>query len=161
MEKLKVIKGGSVDNTRNDIILREACIEDCRDLFKWRNHPIIRKNSFNTNPMSWNEHERWFKTKSKDPRTKIYIACCGKDKVGTVRFDDLDRMIKVNIMLNPDFLSKGLGSKVIRLGIEKLISEIKLDKPIIAEIKKENIASIKAFQKVGFKESHLTFVYSA
>ena len=133
---------------------------DMGDLLKWRNHPVIRENSFSTNAISLNEHERWFKKKIKDPSSKIYIACCGDGKIGMIRFDDHGDVIKVNVMLNPDFLNKGLGSKVIKLGVEKLISEIKLDKPIVAEIKNDNIASIKAFQKVGFKESHSTFVYT-
>jgi len=30
---------------------------------------------------------------------------------------------------------------------------------IIAEIKKENIQSIKAFQKAGFKESYVTYIF--
>jgi len=30
---------------------------------------------------------------------------------------------------------------------------------IIAEIKKDNVASIKAFEKTGFKESHVTYFY--
>lgn len=37
----------------------------------------------------------------------------------------------------------------------------KPNKPIIAEIKKDNIASIKAFQKAGFKGSHVTYVIDA
>lgn len=133
---------------------------DIGDLFEWRNHPVIRENSFGTNVISLNEHERWFKKKIKDPGSKIYIACCGDGKIGMIRFDDHGDVIKVNVMLNPDFLNKGFGSKIIKLGIEKLTSEIKLDKHIVAEIKNDNMASIRAFQKVGFKESHLTFVYT-
>lgn len=62
-------------------------------------------------------------------------------------------------MLNPDFLGKGLGSKVIILGTEIFIKEKKPAKPIIAEIKKDNIASVKAFQKAGFKENFTTYVF--
>ena len=39
-------------------------------------------------------------------------------------------------MLNPDFLGKGFGSKIIRLGTEKFIKERQPDKSIHAEIKK-------------------------
>jgi RimJ/RimL family protein N-acetyltransferase len=105
------------------------------------------------------EHEKWFKTKIKDSYTSIYIACSGKDKVGSIRFEDKGEAVKVNVMLNPDFLGKGLGSKIIKLGTEKFIKQRHGDKQIIAEIKRDNIASIKAFQKAGFEESHLTLVY--
>jgi L-amino acid N-acyltransferase YncA len=62
-------------------------------------------------------------------------------------------------MLNPLFLGKGLGLQVIKMGIEKFIKEEKPSKSLIAEIKKNNVASIKTFQKVGFKKSGLTFIY--
>ena len=37
--------------------------------------------------------------------------------------------------------------------------KIKTYKSLIAEIKKNNVASIKTFQKAGFKKSGLTFIY--
>ncbi len=152
------MSNGRVTNT--DIRLRSIDLSDIKDIFKWRNHDVIRKYSFNTNTISWDDHKRWFDSKCQDPDTKIYIACTAEDKIGTVRFDNKDNELKVSVMLNPDFLNKGLGSEVIKSGVEKLTSEAKLDKPIIAEIKKDNIASIKAFQKAGFEESHMTFVYN-
>ena len=142
------------------IEIREIQDDDINDLFNWRNHPEVRKNFFNTNPISWDEHEKWFKAKIKDSYTSIYIACSGKDKVGSIRFEDKSDVIKVSIMLNPDFLGKGFGSEVIRLGTERFIKEKNPYKPIHAEIKRDNIASLKAFQKAGFEESYLVFVYS-
>ena len=140
--------------------LRNVEFSDIGDLFKWRNHPIIKESSFNIGPISWDEHERWFKEKSKDLNSQIYITCFENDKIGMVRFDDKGDVIKVSIMLNPDFIGKGLGSEVIRLGTKRFIGEKRPCKPIIAEIKKGKIASIKAFQKADFKEIHSTFVYT-
>jgi hypothetical protein len=54
------------------------------DLFKWRNHPVIRENSFNTEPVSRDEHERWFQRKIKDQNSQIYIACFDDNKIGIV-----------------------------------------------------------------------------
>jgi methionyl-tRNA formyltransferase len=142
------------------ISLRDVEAYDINDLFDWRNHSDVRKNSFNSDLISWDEHEKWFKAKIKDSHTSIYIACSGKDKVGSIRFEDKGDVIKGSIMLNPDFLGKGLGSEVIRLGTERFIKEKNPEKPVYAEIKIDNIASIKAFQKAGYKEQYLTFLYS-
>ena len=144
-----------------NLILRGTDENDAVDLFNWRNHPDVRKNYFNTNPISLDEHEKWFKTKIKDSYTSIYIACSGKDKVGSIRFEDKGEAVKVNVMLNPDFWGRGLGSKIIKLGTEKFIKQRHGDKQIIAEIKRDNIASLKAFQKAGFEESHVTCVLNA
>jgi spore coat polysaccharide biosynthesis protein SpsF len=89
------------DITNVNFRLRNVENTDMGDLFKWRNHPDIRKNSFNTDTLLWVEHERWFKEKSKDPNSKIYVACYEDEKIGMVRFDEKDDVIKVSVMLNP------------------------------------------------------------
>ena len=146
----------------SDILkLTKAEITDINDIFEWRNHPDIRKNFFDSEVITWNDHERWFNKKLKDQDTTIYIAYYIENKIGTIRFEANETVIKTSIMLNPLFLGKGLGSKVIKLGVERFIMEKKPDMQIIAEIKKDNFTSIKAFTKAGFKEKHLTFVYHA
>ncbi|HBR21700.1 MAG TPA: hypothetical protein DD713_03920 [Nitrospiraceae bacterium] len=130
-----------------------------QDLFNWRNHPDIRKKSFNTKPISWDEHERWFKEKTGDSKTTIYMAYCQEQKIGTVRFEDIGNAIKVSIMLNPEYLSKGFGSNIIKIGTEKFIKENTSLRPICAEIRVDNIISIKAFQEAGYKGNHMVLMY--
>lgn len=148
-----------INMEREGLRIRALEDDDINDLFKWRNHPEVRKKSFNTLILSWNEHERWFKVKKEDPNTKIYLACRNEQKIGSIRFEDRGEAIKVSVMLNPDFLGKGLGSEVIKLGTERFIEEENSDKPIHAEIKKDNIASFKAFQKAGYRESHVVYIW--
>ena len=143
----------------NIINLTKAGITDINDIFEWRNHPDIRKNFFNQELLSWEEHEKWFMAKLKDPDTTVYMAYYKKEKIGTIRFESKESVIKTSVMLNPDFLSKGFGSKVIKLGVEKFIREKRPSKSLIAEIKKDNVASAKAFKKAGYKESHVTYSY--
>lgn len=152
------------ENSKNSIadgnlIFRSADENDTVDLFNWRNHPDVRKNSFNTNPILWEEHEKWFKKKLTSSNTAIYMVCCDDKKIGAMRFEDKGEAVKVNVMLNPDFLGRGFGTELIKAGTEKFIKERQPDKPIHAEIKKDNIASLKAFQKAGFEESYSVFVY--
>jgi RimJ/RimL family protein N-acetyltransferase len=139
--------------------LRNTTISDKQDLFLWRNHPDIRRNSLNMSKLSWEEHNRWFDEKIKDINTKSYIAYCDIDKIGTIRFEIKKDHIRTSVMLNPAFIGKGFGSKLIRRGIDKYIRETKPDRPIIAEIKKSNVASMKAFEKSGFIESHIVYVF--
>ena len=160
-KKAGICQSENSKNNITDVELKLRNVEPCdiNDLFKWRNHSDIRKYSFNTEPILWDEHEKWFKNKIRDSGTTIYMACHGAEKISTIRFEDKNEVIKVSVMLNPDFIGKGLGAKIIRLGIEKFVKEKRPDKPLIAEIKKDNIHSIKAFQKAGFRESYLTCVF--
>lgn len=133
--------------------LKTATKNDCKDIWLWRNHPEARKNFFNPNPIPWKEHREWFYSKIKDEDTKIYIAVLKKSKIGVIRFEIKGSLVKVSINLNPDFFGKGLGHKVIRLGTEKFLKETKARKEIIAEIKRDNIVSRKAFVKAGYRRA--------
>jgi UDP-2,4-diacetamido-2,4,6-trideoxy-beta-L-altropyranose hydrolase len=144
----------------SNITIRNVSSEDIIDLFQWRNHPEVRRNSFNENMIGWDEHENWFKAKSRDPNTPIYIACHGDQKIGSIRFECKGNIATVSVMLNPDFFGKRLAALVIRLGTEKFISEKGPNKTIIAEIKRGNVVSARAFQRAGFKESYVTYVFN-
>jgi len=143
----------------NIINLTKAGITDINDMFEWRNHPDIRENFFNQELLSWEKHEKWFIAKLKDPDATAYMAYYKKEKIGTIRFESNGYVIKTSVMLNPLFLGKGLGPRVIKLGVEEYIKEKKPDMQIIAEIKEDNLASINAFKKAGFKTDHLTLLF--
>lgn len=140
-----------------ELKLRILDASDMEDLYSWRNHPLVRKKSFRSDPLSWEEHQRWFKRKSESPDTTIYIGYYQGNKVGMIRFDNGSESIKVSVMMSPDFMGRNLGSKLIQLGVKTIMETKGLGRIITAEIKKNNIASIKAFEKAGFKMSHLTY----
>lgn len=140
----------------------QAAGSDSRLLWLWRNHPGIRKNFFDQKPISWEEHRKWFDSRIKDNKTKIYIASIEKEKIGVIRFEVDTYIVKVSVNLNPSFFGKRLGREIIRLGTEIFFNETRTIKPVIAKIKKDNIASQKAFAKAGYtyqKESEGEVVY--
>lgn len=141
------------------ISLRTATEADMADLLAWRNHPDTRGASFNTDPITPEGHEAWFRKKLASTETVIYIAMSETDKLGTIRFEDNGETIKTSIMLNPVFFGQGLGPKIISIATEKYLKEKRPAKPLIAEIKTGNTASLKAFAKAGFKESFVTLIY--
>lgn len=132
-------------------ILRGILRSDCRDLWIWRNHSEVRKNFFNSEPVSWQEHKKWFALKINEPQSRIYIAKMGKDKIGVMRFEVKSGIVKVSVNLNPDFFGQKLGRWIIKRGTEKFLREMKTTKPVIAEIQKDNIVSQKAFAKAGYE----------
>jgi RimJ/RimL family protein N-acetyltransferase len=136
----------------NDISLREAGIEDCGDLFKWRNHPEIRKYFFDSEEVGYDLHEKWFKEKIKDSGTKIYIAVKEDRKIGVIRFEFLNNdTVTVSVNLNPEYFYRGLGKKIIIAGTNKFISESAGKYRVLARMKKENTYSIGAFSKAGYR----------
>lgn len=107
------------------------------------------------------EHQKWFERKIQSLDTTIYIGYYEDCKIGMIRFENGYDGTKVNVMLNPSFIGQGLGSKLIKFGVKKFMDDHVTSKAIIAEIKENNVASIKAFQKAGFKMSHLTYIFDS
>jgi len=61
--------------------------------------------------------------KLKDLDAAVYMAYYRKEKIGPIRFEANESAIKTSVMLNPLFLGKGFGSKVIKLWVERFIME--------------------------------------
>ena len=140
--------------------LRLVTTEDVEDLFNWINHPLSRKNSFRSTPITWDEHKKWFAERLADSLTTIYILCSDKkEKLGSVRFEEKKDSIRISVMLNPDFIGKKLGSELIRHGMERYIQEKQPVQPVLAEIKGDNLPSKKAFLRAGFKEDYSVYKY--
>lgn len=133
-----------------ELELRNVSADDMDDLYSWRNHPVVRENSFSIEPLSLEGYRRWFKRKAQSVDTVIYVGYCRDCKIGTIRFEEEPENIKVSVMLNPEYIGKGLGTKCIKEGVRRFMEENRSRKPIMAEIKKDNFASIKAFEKAGF-----------
>lgn len=131
--------------------LKPASSADMKNLFNWRNDFRIRKNFFDQAPVSWDQHQKWFKDKIRESETSIYTAFYGNEKVGSIRFERKEGRLKTSIMLNPAYLGRGLGRLIIKKGVKKFIGNKRLLEPIRAEIKNDNIASIKAFKGAGFR----------
>lgn len=140
--------------------LRRAIMGDMKDIFEWNNHPLSRKNSFRSEPISWDEHKRWFAERLADDLTAIYILCSDDNKLGSARFEEKQNSILISVMLNPDYFGKRLGSELIRLATEKYMKEKKPDKNIVAEVKGDNLSSKRAFLRAGFKEEYTVYTYS-
>ena len=140
----------------NKITLRHADIKDCYDLWFWRNHPDVRRLSFEEEEIEYESHKKWFERRVRDKKTSIYIAKnLKREKVGQIRFEEkTNKLAYVNINLNPKFIGKGLGNKIIKIATKTFMKEKSNVKEIVAEIFAENVNSKKAFQKAGYMFSH-------
>ena len=132
--------------------LRKADEGDCRDLWIWRNHPEVRRWSFDAGEIEYESHRAWFERTLKRKDVALYIAeDKAGEKIGQVRFAmGEDKSARININLNPNFFGKGLGNKIIGIATAAFMKENTGVSQITAEVIKENAASTKAFQKAGY-----------
>lgn len=71
--------------------LRKVTIEDAKTLFDWSNDPVTRQNSFQSKPITWDEHISWLRKKLNDENCFFYILTDGVNDCGTIRLDCIDR----------------------------------------------------------------------
>lgn len=125
--------------------VRKATEEDSLDIFEWRNDPVTRLMSFTQTPVSLENHTKWFSASLQNPKREIYIGEYEGSKIGVVRFDEREDEAEVSINMNPAFRGK-------KLALPFLNISLKSKTHVIAKIKENNTASLKLFQRAGFKE---------
>lgn len=129
--------------------IRKATINDAQYLFSLANDKLARKNSFNSNPINFDEHLEWLKSKIISTDSYIYICSVNGVRVGMVKFDILNETI-IGINIDPLFRGRGLASKLILEACNEFWHNH--DNDIFAYIKKSNLISVKSFEKAMFKK---------
>lgn len=136
----------------NGYRLVSANIDDCDLLYEWANDHEVRKNSFNTNQINYEEHMKWFRDKLGSNDTYIYIFKNENGPIGVIRLDKLDDMsMLINYSIDKRHRGNGYATKLLKLIRIKYTNYV-----LIGKVKEENIGSIKAFLKAGyFKEQKI------
>ncbi|MCC9167267.1 UDP-2,4-diacetamido-2,4,6-trideoxy-beta-L-altropyranose hydrolase [Pontibacter harenae] len=132
------------------LILRHATSEDTLLLFDWANDPAVRARSFNTDKIKLEDHKRWLETKLAVPDSYLYIAEVKGEPAAHIRFDLKEERATLSYLISESFRGKGLGHTVLLKGIKQLSREASEVKVVEGLVQKDNIASIRAFEKAGF-----------
>ncbi|MEO6054534.1 MAG: UDP-2,4-diacetamido-2,4,6-trideoxy-beta-L-altropyranose hydrolase [Chthoniobacterales bacterium] len=152
-----------VDGNRYD--LRLADEQDAELLFEWANDPTVRKQSFQTESITWQTHCTWMA--SGDPGRTIYICERESEPVGSVRFESVSgNEALANIQMGADWRGKRLAAPLISAA-SQMYSSQHANCTIVAKIKPDNSASSRAFEKAGYTISkttsdplNLTYIYT-
>lgn len=132
------------------LTIRDLKEEDAKIIFDWANDPSTRSNSLNTRPIKWEEHLSWLKLKLQAKNAWFYIVEDDKEPCSFVRFEEKnDKKIYIGIVVSQEFRGRGIGKKAIALGLERFFQTNHI--PVFAQIRSENLASIKAFESNNFK----------
>lgn len=132
-----------------EVIIRNVRSNDIWKIYMLSNDTGVRKNSINSNLISKEEHVEWFK---KVDKSFFYIAEFRKDIIGQVRFSKKTNKISIiNISLSKTYRNIGVGELILKKIIYSFLRNNPKEK-VIAYIKRENLSSIKLFEKCGFKK---------
>jgi len=133
------------------IELRRASMEDSELLWKWRNDPVVRKQSFSSDAISWQDHLKWLIGKLADSNCWILVGVNEDRKpVGQVRLDlNGARDATVHITVEPAMRDRGYGPAMLVSALDELSRGAAVD-IVHAFIRPDNRASLKAFERAGF-----------
>lgn len=139
------------------ITVRMATPADCDAIFTWRNAEKTRQYFFNTEPVSIETHRVWFQNSLTNPNRVLLIGEVGAQPVGVLRYDIEGNEALISVYLDPGMSGHGLGSQLIRLGSEWIRDNFQQIVVINAEILRQNIASLRAFESAGYVEHRSVF----
>jgi RimJ/RimL family protein N-acetyltransferase len=134
------------------IALRPAVAADSQPVWKWRNDPDTRAASFDSAPIPWEQHHRWFSGALERDDRKVYIIEAEQHPAGVARLDIVRREAAVSIHLAPEWRGRGVGPTALRMLAERAFHELGLEH-LLASVKADNLASLSAFARARFTET--------
>ncbi len=118
--------------------------------------------SLQTGEITYEGHLSWFHSKLNDSDCYFYILEHDGIPSGTIRLDkDEEESFEISYTIAPDKRGLGLGSVILSLAVSAARHMSGIRK-LTAEVKKENLPSIRCFEKNSFKitgESESLFHY--
>ncbi|PWA06142.1 GNAT family N-acetyltransferase [Flavobacterium psychrotolerans] len=134
------------------IAFRKANEKDMMLYFEWTSDASVRENSYQSEPISLENHKNWFLNKIKD--SSCFMVVFENHigiPIGQVRIQKQDETTAViGISNDVNHRGKGYASEMIRMASNEFLKE-NPQMQISAYIKLENRASKKVFEKAGYE----------
>ena len=134
------------------ISYRKSNEEDLLLYFNWANDSSVRENSYQTKRIDFEDHQKWYLNKIKDPNCLMLIFENHLGfPIGQVRIQkNENKTALIGISNDKNHRGKGYASEMLKISTELFLSN-NSSYLINAYINLENIASEKAFRKAGFE----------
>lgn len=139
------------------VFLRNAEKDDMDLLFTWANDPIVRANSFNTDPIPYKSHVIWFRKMMEDATVHQFILMDEAIPVGQIRLNVEGDEAEIGYSVGSEFRGKGYGQKILQLIVDKITADYPNIKTLVAKVKPENIASNKLFESEGYEMKYTCY----
>lgn len=131
------------------IYLRRCNLEDCDILYEWSNDKIVRQNAFNTSHILYSDHINWFTKSLESSKRIIFICMIDAIPVGMIRIDIENSEAMISYLIDKKYRGRGIGTYMVKLLQETIEGDMGIDR-LIGLVKKDNIASCKVFEKLGY-----------
>jgi RimJ/RimL family protein N-acetyltransferase len=139
--------------------LRRTIDSDCRSFWEWANDPGTRAASFAKDPIPWDLHMEWFRTRMADANSVLYTAVNrAGDPIGMVRYQVDGTRAVLSINLGAPFRGKGNGRRMLALAASELFEKFSAT-AIDAFVRPSNQPSMRLFEGEGFRNVGMETVH--
>jgi RimJ/RimL family protein N-acetyltransferase len=139
------------------------CKEHARQVMEWRNDPVTLSAFYHKEPKVWEEfwpefRDTYFMFPDLPP---LFLRDSGA-RVAFIRFlprpshGCRGRVVDVSLNVGPAHRGRGLGIQAVRTALQFLALKTNID-TVVAEVRRENIASHKTFLAAGFQRVEDTY----
>ena len=135
-----------VDKTGSKIHIEYYRNYYLRDIYELQNKDF-RKNYINSTTFSYKAHTNYFKKMDKNVKLNTFVIKNENNFVGYIKTYDRTINTEVSIAIKKEHQNKGIATKLLKY----LVTNNFFLKRPTAKINKNNIGSINAFEKAGFK----------
>ena len=143
--------------TKESGCLRLAVETDVDILFDWANEPLVRKNSFSSKTICYEEHKKWFEKLLENKNCRQYIYMYEGKEIGQARVTMNGEEAEIGYSICAKMRGQGHGSRLLQLVCRQVQQDFPKVQKIVGRVKIDNLASQKAFTKAGFEETYTAF----
>lgn len=122
----------------------------------WVNDPDVRRSSLQTGLISFEKHCRWFQARLSSDNALMYVLVDSDDlPVGQIRFERSEserNQALVSFSLDRLARGHGIAGCLLSLGLDAMRHQWGQKMCVVAEVKTENLASVRVFLRAGFRE---------
>ena len=143
----------------NKVELIKATINDSKLLYEWATDKEVRKASFNTGDFSYESHCEWLEKQLNREDCDIFLCKINNNLVGQTRLYYENNQALINYSIASQYRGKGYAILMIKEVINYIFSNYPKIDTFVAEVKDNNLPSIKVFEKLEFSEKKVGTIY--
>ena len=145
------------DGGMSNVFLRRVKHDDLDLLYQWANDPLVRNNSFNTDPIPYKNHVEWFNKMMSDSSVLQFILMDDDTPVGQIRLNVDGEEGEIGYSIGSEFRGQGYGHMILQLVADEVRRSYPEIKCLIAKVKPENVASSTLFEFAGYDKSYICY----
>ena len=137
--------------------LRAVVSSDMEILFEWANDPVVRGNSFHSEPISYEVHKSWFKHMMEDASVHQFILMDNGIPIGQIRLNVYGDEAEIGYSIAKEFRGNGYGRMILQLAAEEVRANHPEIGKLVAKVKSDNTMSRRLFESEGYRYRNYEF----